>query len=69
EKKAAKPGSPKKGPGFNAGVSAMNSAISKEGITNPVARAQILAQTAHESGGFKYSEELARGRPMKAEKI
>jgi predicted chitinase len=68
EKKAAKPGSPKKGPGFNAGVSAMNSAISKEGITNPVARAQILAQTAHESGGFKYSEELASGQAYEGRK-
>jgi predicted chitinase len=58
----------KKGPGFKAGVNAMNAAMDKEGITNPVARAQILAQTAHESGGFKYTEELASGKAYEGRK-
>jgi putative chitinase len=70
DKKAApvKAESPKRGPGFQAGVSAMKQAIQKEGITNPEAVAQILAQTAHESGGFKYTEELASGQNYEGRK-
>jgi len=53
-------------PGFAAGKSAMLSAMDKEGITNPDARAQIMAQAAHESGSFRYTEEL--GKPAYFEK-
>lgn len=69
EKVPGKPsGAPKKGPGFSAGVSAIKAALDKEGVTNPEARAQILAQTAHESGGFKYTEEIASGERYEGRK-
>ena len=45
-------------PGFESGKKEMLSAMDKEGIKDPKARAQILAQTAKESGGFKYTQEL-----------
>jgi len=53
-------------PGFAAGKSAMVSAMDKEGIKDPNARAQIMAQAAHESGSFRYTEEL--GKPAYFEK-
>ncbi len=53
-------------PGFEAGKKEMLAAMDKEGIKNPDARAQIIAQSAHESGKFKYTEEL--GKPAYFEK-
>ena len=43
---------------FQQGKKGVLNALTAEGITDPVARAQILAQTAHESGGFKYTQEI-----------
>lgn len=36
----------------------MEQAITRSGITDPVTKAQIMAQTAHESGNFRYTKEL-----------
>ena len=43
---------------FQQGKKEVLNALTAEGVTDPVARAQILAQTAHESGGFKYTQEI-----------
>lgn len=53
-------------PGFEAGKKVMLAAMDKEGIKNPDTRAQMIAQTAHESGKFRYTEEL--GKPAYFEK-
>ena len=53
-------------PGFEAGKKVMLAAMDKEGIKNPDTRAQMIAQTAHESGKFRYTEEL--GKPEYFEK-
>ena len=45
-------------PGFEAGKSVMIAALDSEGIKDPNARAQIVAQAAHESGKFKFTTEL-----------
>jgi len=47
-------------PGFDAGKNVMIAALDSEGIKDPNARAQIIAQAAHESGKFKYTEELGK---------
>ena len=47
-------------PGFEAGKSVMIAALDSEGIKDPNARAQIIAQAAHESGKFRYTEELGK---------
>ncbi len=39
----------------------LNAAMSEAGITSPTQQAAFVAQLAHESGGFKYMEELASG--------
>jgi putative chitinase len=49
-------------PGFQAGKKEILQAMDKEGIKNPEARAQILAQTAHESASFKYTQELGNAQ-------
>jgi putative chitinase len=49
-------------PGFQVGKKEVLTAMDKEGIKNPDARAQILAQTAHESGSFKYTQELGNAQ-------
>lgn len=58
EKKETAPLKKPSSPGFSAGKKAMIDAMDKKGIKDPKQRAQILAQTAHESGGFKYTQEL-----------
>jgi predicted chitinase len=40
----------------------LNRAMAEAGIDSPARKAAFLAQVAHESGGFKYNEELASGR-------
>jgi len=47
-------------PGFEAGKNVMIAALDAEGIKDPNARAQIIAQAAHESGKFRYTEELGK---------
>lgn len=42
-------------------VRVFNEWAPKFGITNPLRVSHFLAQTAHESGGFRYVEELASG--------
>jgi putative chitinase len=45
-------------PGFEAGKKMMIDAMDAEGIKDPNARAQIMAQASHESGKFKFTTEL-----------
>ena len=45
-------------PGFETGKKMMIDAMDAEGIKDPNARAQIMAQAAHESGKFKFTTEL-----------
>ena len=67
EEKPYKPsGKPAPSPGFEAGKKQMLAAMDSEGIKNPDQRAQVIAQTAHESGKYKYTEEL--GKPAYFEK-
>lgn len=67
EEKPYKPsGKPAPSPGFEAGKKQMIAAMDAEGIKNPDQRAQIIAQTAHESGKYRYTEEL--GKPQYFEK-
>lgn len=67
EEKPYKPsGKPAPSPGFEAGKKQMLAAMDAEGIKNPDQRAQVIAQTAHESGKYKYTEEL--GKPAYFEK-
>lgn len=40
----------------------LNRAMAEAGIDNPQRKAAFVAQLAHESGGFKYMEEIASGR-------
>jgi predicted chitinase len=40
----------------------LNRAMAEAGIDNPQRKAAFIAQLAHESGGFKYMEEIASGR-------
>lgn len=40
----------------------LNQAMKEAGITTPGRQAAFIAQVAHESGNFKYSEEIASGR-------
>ena len=47
-------------PGLTSGKKTMIAALDSEGIKDPNARAQIVAQAAHESGGFKFTEELGK---------
>jgi len=47
-------------PGFEAGKNVMIAALDSEDIKDPNARAQIIAQAAHESGKFRYTEELGK---------
>lgn len=49
---------PPTSPGFEQGKRMMIEAMNQEGITDPMQRAQIVAQTAHESGKFRYTQEL-----------
>lgn len=67
DEKPYKPsGKPAPSPGFEAGKKQMLAAMDAEGIKNPDARAQMIAQTAHESGKYRYTEEL--GKPAYFEK-
>ena len=45
-------------PGFETGKKMMIDAMDAEGIKDPNARAQIMAQASHESGKFKFTTEL-----------
>ena len=47
-------------PGFETGKNVMIAALGAEGIKDTNARAQIIAQAAHESGKFRYTEELGK---------
>jgi predicted chitinase len=47
------------GGGFN--ESSLKKAMDKAGYTNPTERAMFLAQMAHESGNFRYDEEIHDG--------
>ena len=47
------------GGGFN--ESSLKAAMDKAGYTDPTERAMFLAQMAHESGNFKYDEEIHDG--------
>lgn len=49
-------------PGFESGKKVMLAAMNKEGIKDPNMRAQIIAQAAHESGKFKYTQELGNAK-------
>ncbi len=40
----------------------LNRAMAEAGIDNPKRKAAFIAQLAHESGGFKYMEEIASGK-------
>lgn len=40
----------------------LNAAMQEAGITTPERQAAFVAQVAHESGNFRYSEEIASGR-------
>jgi putative chitinase len=40
----------------------LNRAMAEAGIDSPARKAAFIAQVAHESGGFKYNEEIASGR-------
>ena len=40
----------------------LNRAMAEAGIDNPQRKAAFVAQLAHESGGFKYMEEIASGK-------
>lgn len=67
EEKPYKPsGKPAPSPGFEAGKKQMLAAMDAKGIKNPDQRAQVIAQTAHESGKYRYTEEL--GKPAYFEK-
>lgn len=59
---SAEPAKPPPSPSFQEGKKKMLDAMDKEGIKAPDARAQILAQTAHESGSFKYTQELGNAK-------
>lgn len=57
----------KMSPGLSADKAAeiaphLNQAMTEAGITTPGRQAAFIAQVAHESGNFKYSEEIASGR-------
>jgi len=47
-------------PGFEAGKNVMIEALNAEGIKDPNARAQIIAQAAHESGKFRFTTEIGK---------
>lgn len=49
-------------PGGQYGESSLLAAMSRAGITDPTERAMFLAQMAHESGNFRYDEEIASGQ-------
>ncbi len=48
-------------PGGQYGESSLLAAMSRAGIVDPTERAMFLAQMAHESGNFRYDEEIASG--------
>ena len=49
-------------PGGQYGESSLLAAMSRAGIVDPTERAMFLAQMAHESGNFRYDEEIASGQ-------
>ncbi|MFZ9839994.1 MAG: glycoside hydrolase family 19 protein [Opitutaceae bacterium] len=54
-------------PGISAAKAAevaphLNRAMAEGGMDNPARKAAFIAQVAHESGGFRYNEEIASGR-------
>jgi predicted chitinase len=57
--KTPKESSSSSGGGFN--ESSLKAAMDKAGYTDPTERAMFLAQMAHESGNFKYDEEIHDG--------
>lgn len=46
----------------------VDAAIARANITDPIERAQLLAQIGHESGGFTYLEEIASGKAYEGRK-
>lgn len=54
--------SKKSAPGGQYGESSLLAAMSRAGIVDPTERAMFLAQMAHESGNFRYDEEIASGQ-------
>ena len=54
--------SKKSTPGGQYGESSLLAAMSRAGIVDPTERAMFLAQMAHESGNFRYDEEIASGQ-------
>jgi putative chitinase len=64
QKPMAPSGKPAK-PGFEAGKIAMIQAMNEAGIRDPMARAQMVAQAAHESGKFNYTSELGKDEYFK----
>ena len=49
-------------PGGQYGESSLLAAMNRAGIVDPTERAMFLAQMAHESGNFRYDEEIASGQ-------
>lgn len=64
QKPIAPSGKPAK-PGFEAGKAAMIQAMNEYGITDPMARAQMVAQAAHESGKFVFTVEQGKDEYFK----
>lgn len=54
--------SSKSTPGGQFGESSLIAAMNRAGIVDPTERAMFLAQMAHESGNFRYDEEIASGK-------
>ena len=62
------PGSSGGGGGGTYGESSLISAMDNGGITDKTERAMFLAQMKHESGNFKYDEEIASGKDYEGRK-
>jgi predicted chitinase len=65
---AYEPGAPLQTGGGTYSESSLISAMDKGGITDKTERAMFLAQMRHESGNFKYDEEIASGKDYEGRK-